>query len=81
MRNLFTRGRLWLLTAASGGGLLALEGCNPDVRDYVLTGVGSAANSLATTFITAFFQGLVTGASDDATVVRAVLENVQQFLC
>jgi hypothetical protein len=41
-----------------GGGLLALQGCDPTVRDTVLTGVGSAATTLAGTFIQAFIESL-----------------------
>ena len=80
MRGLLTRSRLWLLTVASGGGALVLSGCDPNVREEILGGVGGAATQLATTFIGAFFQTLLNDAADEeATVVRAVLEELPQF--
>ena len=79
MRALLTRSRLWLITVASGGAVLVLEGCDATVRGDVLTGVSSAATQLATTFIGAFFQGLINDADDADTVVRAVVDNLPQF--
>ena len=82
MRALLTRSRIWLLSVAAGGGMFILEGCDATVRDDVLAGVGTAATGLATTFINAFFQGLINEGTDDAaTVVRAVVEQVPQFFC
>ncbi len=52
------RGQVWALLIASGSGLFVLESCDPNVRDTVLNGVGSAASSLATTFIQAFMESL-----------------------
>ncbi len=79
MRSLYIRTRLWLLTVASGGGLFVLEGCDPDVRDTVLTGVGSAATGLAGTFINAFVQSLQADEEETAATVRAIIEHVPQF--
>lgn len=80
MRALWIRSRLWFLTVATGGGMFVLEGCDATVREQVLTGVGGAATGLATTFINAFFQGLINDASEgDATVVRAIFDSVQHF--
>ena len=81
MRALLTRSRLWLISAVSGGGLLVLEGCDATVRDQVLSGVGTAATGLATTFINAFFQSLISEAEEEATVVRAIIEQLPQFFC
>ena len=80
MRNMLLRGRLWLLSAASGGGLLVLEGCDANVRDTVLTGVESATTTLFTTFINAFFESVLT-AEDEGTVttVKAVIERLPEF--
>lgn len=75
MRNLFNRGRIWMLTVASGGGLFALETCDPNARDLVLGGVESAATGLASTLIQAFFQSLATDGEGTATTVRAIIEN------
>jgi len=80
MRAWWIRARLWLLAVASGGGVFVLEGCDPDVREQVLTGVGTAATGLATTFIQAFFQGLINDATEeDATVVRLILDELPKF--
>jgi hypothetical protein len=73
MRAVLTRCRLWWLGVVTAGGAFVLAGCDPNVREGVLSGVGSAATGLATTFIDAFFQGLLNDAAEeDATVVQAV---------
>lgn len=81
MQRVLLRGRIWLLTAVSGGGLFVLSGCDPTVRDTVLAGVESATTTLVTTFITAFFQSVLT-AGDDSTVttVRAIAERLPEIL-
>jgi len=78
MRNKLLRGRKWLLTAASGG-LFVLSGCDPEVRDSVLSGVESASTTLITTFISAFFKSVL--AADDGTVatVKAVLDQTPGY--
>lgn len=78
MRSILTRGRVWLVGIATGG-LFVLEGCDPTVREQVLAGVGSAATTLATTFIQAFFQALINDAEEQATIVRAIIDQVPQF--
>ena len=80
MQRWFLRGRIWMLTAVSGGGLFVLGGCDPTVRDTVLAGVESATTTLFTTFITAFFESVLT-AGDDTTVttVKAVVEKLPEF--
>jgi len=77
---MLNRGRLWLLTIA-GGAIFVLQGCDTTVRDDVLTGVGSAAETLATTFIGAFFQSLINQGDESATVVKAVTEMMPQIFC
>jgi hypothetical protein len=79
MRSLFRRSQWWLLTVASGGSLWALDACDAAVRDTVLNGLGSAATSLSSTFIQAFFQSLMTPDEGAATTVRAIVEHVPQF--
>ncbi|MGD8452062.1 MAG: hypothetical protein PVJ57_09615 [Phycisphaerae bacterium] len=80
MRATLTRCRLWWLGLVTGGTTFVLTGCDPDVRESVLTGVGDAATSLASTFIGAFFQGLLNDATEDTgTVVKAVLEQLPQI--
>lgn len=80
MRRLLLRGRIWLLSAVSGGSLLVLSGCDPNVRDTVLAGVESATTLLITTFIQAFFQSVL-GPGDETTVttVKAIVERVPEF--
>lgn len=80
MRGWLTRGRLWLLTAAAGGSLFVLEGCDPAVRDTMLEGVGNAATTLSTTFIQAFIQSLTTDEEETATTVRAILDYLPQLI-
>jgi hypothetical protein len=79
MRRLCNRSRLWLLTVATAGGLFVLQGCDPTVRDTMLTGVGTAATSLTSTFIQAFIQSLQAQDQQTATTVRAVLDYLPQF--
>ena len=79
MRASLRRSYVWLLTVAGGGGLFVLEGCDPAVRDTVLGGVGTAATSLAGTFIQAFIESLTAEEEAAATTVRAIVEYVPQF--
>jgi hypothetical protein len=80
MQSWLLRGRIWLLTAVSGGGLLVLSGCDPTVRDTMLAGVESATTTLLTTFITAFFESVLSAGDDSAvTTVKAVVERVPEF--
>lgn len=79
MRTWLLRGRIWLLTGVSGG-LFVLSGCDPTVRDTVLTGVESATTTLVTTFVTAFFESVLSAGDDDAvTTVKAIVEHVPEF--
>lgn len=78
MQAWLRRGRMAALTITSGG-LLALAGCDPAVRDTVLNGVSGAAAGLSSTFIQAFFQSLLTE-EEVPTTVRAIFEVAQQFL-
>jgi hypothetical protein len=74
MRAWLTRGRIWLICSTMGG-VAVLEGCDASVRSEVLTGVGSAATGLATTFIQAFFTGMINNQDADTTpVVQAVTD-------
>lgn len=69
MRNLMKRARGLVLTASIGGSALALGGCDPTVRDTVLTGVGSAATGLTSTFIQAFIESLQNQGEETATTI------------
>jgi hypothetical protein len=79
MRRLLLHGRIRLLSAASGGGLLVLSGCDPTVRDTVLGGVESATTTLLTTFITAFFETVLAPEDETVTTVKAIVERVPEF--
>ena len=63
------------LTAS--GSLFGLSGCDPTVRDTVLSGVESASTVLTTTFLQAFFESLVAEDEGAATIVKAVVEQAQ----
>ncbi|MFQ5805723.1 MAG: hypothetical protein ACE5I3_04650 [Phycisphaerae bacterium] len=80
MRGLLLRGRIWSLSAASGGTMLVLSGCDPNVRETVLAGVEGATTTLLTTFIRAFFE-TVLAPEDEGTVttVKAIIERVPEF--
>ena len=79
MRGLVLRGRIWLLSAVSGGSLLVLSGCDPTVRDTVLSGVEGATTTLITTFIQAFFESVLSP-EDEGTVttVKAIVERIPE---
>jgi hypothetical protein len=55
LRERMMRGTAGLLL---GGSLLQVSGCDPLVRQTLLTGLETTASTLAQTFITAFFVGL-----------------------
>jgi predicted small secreted protein len=67
----------WLVVLVFGGSFL-LTGCDPTVREQVLSGVGAAATQLTTTLIEAFFQSLITKSQeqeeDDTQTVMATPE-------
>ena len=71
MRPWRKRVQAWVLIMATGSGMLALNGCDPAVRDTVLAGVSDAATSLASTFIEAFFQSLSKDETETPTTVQA----------
>lgn len=48
-----------------GGAAFQLSGCDPTVRDTVLTGLESTATTLGTTLISAFFLSLNDNATTD----------------
>ena len=79
MRRWALKGQIWLLTLASGGGLLVLEGCDDTVRETVLGGVESASTTLLTTFLNAFFESVVSDTDNTVTTVRAITEHAQSF--
>jgi hypothetical protein len=64
--------------AAAGGSVLVLEGCDMNVRDTVLGGLEGASNALATTFIQAFFESLLTQDEGGPATVKAIIETAAQ---
>ena len=80
MRNLLLRGKIWLMVTASGGGLFVLGGCDPEVRDTMLSGAESAATTLMSTIISAFFQSVLATEEETATTVKAFIEQIPEFL-
>lgn len=66
--------RAWTRVALGAGGtLLALDSCDQNVRDTVLTGVEGAATTIVTTFVQAFFESIVNNGEGDPTIVWAPL--------
>ncbi len=51
------------ITIAIGGSAFQLSGCDPTVRDTLLTGLESSTQSLSAALISAFFQSLEDGGS------------------
>ena len=76
MRRMFNLTRIWWTSFSVGGTAFALSGCEPAVRDTVLTGVESAAGTILTSFLTAFFQTLQEPAETGVGTVKAILENL-----
>ena len=62
-RNLKTRLTRFAMAVAVGGTAFQLSGCDPAVRQAVLTGLEATTATLSTTLITAFFISL----EDDQT--------------
>ncbi len=79
MQGLLRRSRGWALALACGGSLLALDACDPAVRDTVLQGVGTAATGLVSTFIQAFIQSLSAPDENVPTTVKAADQSPQIF--
>lgn len=65
MKRLMRLSRVWMASAAVGGSALVLQGCDPGVRDTVITGVQDASTGLLTSFVNAFFESLSNDGSND----------------
>jgi hypothetical protein len=59
-----------------------LSGCDPTVRNTVLTGIETSLTTLASSVISAFFLSLQGSSSGSTTqpVVQAVFENLHNWL-
>ncbi len=75
MRSFLMRCRIAYVSLAAGGSLLVLEGCDPNARETVLSGVEAATTGLFSTFIAAFFQSLISQ-DETATTITAVLHSL-----
>ncbi len=76
MQAMLKRGRRWMLALVAGGSLFVLESCDTTVRDTVLTGVGTAATTLSSTFISAFIESLQ---SDDSEETASTVRNFDEL--
>ncbi len=63
LRQRFTRAAMAL---AIGGSAFQLSGCDPSVRDTLLTGLESTTQTLSSAVISAFFLSLQDGDSGDS---------------
>ena len=63
-RNLKTRLTRFAMAVAVGGTAFQLSGCDPTVRQAVLTGLEATTATLSTTLITAFFISLEDDTAD-----------------
>ena len=71
----------WAPILAGGMAMQAnLTGCDPEVRDSVLSGVQTAMTGLITSVINAFFLSLQDSGTTTQPVVKAVFENLQNWL-
>jgi hypothetical protein len=68
MSGMFRRGRIWIVLASSGAGLMAFDSCDASVRDTVVIGFGTAASSLTTALIQAAVQPLAKDDESDTTL-------------
>ncbi len=73
MRSSLVRYRRWALAVATGGAFV-LSGCDPNVRDTVLSGVEGATTTIVTAFVQAFFQSLNDNNDNTPTTVQATFE-------
>ncbi|MCG3126733.1 MAG: hypothetical protein CHACPFDD_01586 [Phycisphaerae bacterium] len=71
------RRRLALLAAT---GAFVLTGCDPAVRDTVLSGVESATSGLIATFVSAFFEGLNQDTQGTVSTVQAINTSPVEYL-
>ena len=72
----------WAPLLAGGLALqVNLTGCDPEVRDAVLTGVQTSLTGMITSILNAFFLSIAdSGSSTSQPVVQAVFENLSGWL-
>lgn len=78
------RWQKWARRMAVGGGLVfgAFSGCNPEVRDLLVTGLQDTTVGLATTLLDALFAGFLSdsGGGGGVTTVQVVFEELTRWL-
>lgn len=57
-----------------------LSGCDPEVRNAVLTGVQTSLTGLISSIIDAFFLSLQDAGSTSQPVVKAIIDTAHTFL-
>lgn len=73
--------KIWLPIFAGGVALQSVSGCDPTVRDTVLTGIQTSLVTLTTAMFNAFFQALSNvGNSTSQPVVRAAFEHLRSMV-
>ncbi len=75
-------GKGWVPLLAGGLALqVNLTGCDPEVRNAVLSGIQTSLTGIITSIINAFFLSLAdTGSSTSQPVAKAVFETMQNWL-
>ena len=71
----------WAPILAGGLALqVNLTGCDPEVRNAVLSGVQTSLTGLITSILNAFFLAITDSSSTSQPVVQAVFENLSRWL-
>lgn len=78
--NLYTRlwSRRWALVLAGTITPLSLSGCDPTIRDTLLTGIQTSASTLLTSVLEAFFTALQNVATSQTAM--STVEAVKTFV-
>lgn len=82
------RRKPWILSARRWAPLLAggmalqfnLTGCDPEVRDSILTGVQSSLTAFITSLINAFFTSFQDGGATTQPMARAIFDTASIWL-
>jgi hypothetical protein len=75
----FGRFGRWTAAVLAGGSMFVLSGCDPTVKQTVLSGLETATTGLATTFIQAFFQKL-SQSDSTTTAMREIVDGLARML-
>lgn len=80
-KPLILTARKWLPLILGGAVMqLNLSGCDPEVRDSVLTGIQTSLTGLISSVINAFFLSLQDAGSTSQPVVKAIHDFAHTFL-